>query len=318
MREVRAGLVKTNDVGGKAVGKKQPSWRKTWPPHPSADVFPMLPDDELRELMADIEDNGGLRELPVVWRDPDVGRYLLIDGRNRCEALERLGRPLPVAPRRFGPDEVPDPARYVISANVRRRHLSEADRVLLAARALEAGDEYRKSVSEKRGRGRPRGKVARVAEAADVTPPTARKYLRILDDPDLGPKVESGELAPVEAVGIQRQRDRDASRRYERQLRGCSDEAAYVDVLEQMDDRSFGALRAAVAREDERRRETFRAKCRDVVRALGPAAEASARAAARRRAEESAAREAERAADATGPNAPPQGKPLARTVDGRY
>ena len=52
---------------------------------PPADVFPMMDDDELNELAADIKENG-LRD-SIVTAEID-GEIMIIDGRNRRAACE--------------------------------------------------------------------------------------------------------------------------------------------------------------------------------------------------------------------------------------
>jgi hypothetical protein len=63
-------------------------WRKHLKVHPAAELFPLLPEAELKELAADIEAHG-LQNLVTVWRS-DGSNYLL-DGRNRLDALALLG-----------------------------------------------------------------------------------------------------------------------------------------------------------------------------------------------------------------------------------
>jgi ParB-like chromosome segregation protein Spo0J len=53
--------------------------------HPAADVFPMLPDDELAALAEDIKQNGLM--YPIVTAVDGI----LIDGRNRLRACEMVG-----------------------------------------------------------------------------------------------------------------------------------------------------------------------------------------------------------------------------------
>lgn len=53
--------------------------------HPLADIFPMMLDDELDDLAADIKANG--QQYPIVLDSTGV----LIDGRNRLEACRRAG-----------------------------------------------------------------------------------------------------------------------------------------------------------------------------------------------------------------------------------
>ncbi len=94
--------------------------------HPIADLFPMLPDDELRELAADIKERGLL--YPVVL---DLeGRIL--DGRNRFAACQLAG----VDPQ-FVTYEGDDPAGYTLSVNINRRHLSKGQQAILVAKVGE-------------------------------------------------------------------------------------------------------------------------------------------------------------------------------------
>jgi hypothetical protein len=59
------------------------SWREQITVHPAADLFPMMPDDELDELAADIEKHG-LRQAIDFQGDE------LLDGRNRLAAIHRI------------------------------------------------------------------------------------------------------------------------------------------------------------------------------------------------------------------------------------
>jgi hypothetical protein len=96
------------------------------PPHPAADMFPMLPDDELEELAADIKANGLLMPLLVGQLN---GQSVLVDGRNRREACRRAG---------IIPDHVlldgQDPRAYIVSANIRRRNLTKGQQAVLVAK----------------------------------------------------------------------------------------------------------------------------------------------------------------------------------------
>jgi hypothetical protein len=108
------------------------SWRDRFPVHPCADVFPMLPDADLNALAADIKTNGQ-RQAVVLTRVN--GRLHVLDGRNRLEAMERAGLARQVQTATL---TVADPAAYVISANIRRRHLTKAQQAELIVRAHEA------------------------------------------------------------------------------------------------------------------------------------------------------------------------------------
>ena len=86
-------------------------------------MFPMMPDDELDELAADIKANGLLN--PIVLDSEGT----LIDGRNRLEACQRAG----VEPT-FEQLNGVDPVAYILSSNDRRRHMSKGARAMVAAR----------------------------------------------------------------------------------------------------------------------------------------------------------------------------------------
>jgi hypothetical protein len=97
--------------------------------HPAAGVLPMMADDELDALAADIRANG-LREPIVVLVDRDRKKSLL-DGRNRFQACKKA-RVKPVF-REVTIDDVGDPAEFVIAKNLNRRHLIKQQRAMVVA-----------------------------------------------------------------------------------------------------------------------------------------------------------------------------------------
>jgi len=94
--------------------------------HPAAELFPMMHEDELEKLAADIGANG-LRE-PVVLYEGQI-----LDGRNRLRACELAG----VEPRFVEWDGEGSPLAFVLSCNLHRRHLDESQRSVIASRAKE-------------------------------------------------------------------------------------------------------------------------------------------------------------------------------------
>lgn len=96
------------------------------PVHPAADAFPMMEEEELEELAADIKVNG--LQQPLVINTLD-GEPILIDGRNRREACRRVG---------IVPDYVlldgADPVTYILSANIHRRNMSKGQRAMAVAK----------------------------------------------------------------------------------------------------------------------------------------------------------------------------------------
>src|SRR3954451_15304181 len=98
--------------------------------HPVAKIFPLLDEAGLEALAADIKAQGLLE--PILLH-PD-GR--IIDGRNRLQACRRAG----VAPR-FLTCEKPGAGLLdlVLSLNLHRRHLTEGQRAMIAARLATLG-----------------------------------------------------------------------------------------------------------------------------------------------------------------------------------
>jgi hypothetical protein len=86
--------------------------------HPLAARFPLLPEEGLQQLTADIAANGLRRAITL------DAQGLLLDGRNRTEACNRAG----VAPHFEVYDG--DPVAFILSANVHRRHLTQGARAM--------------------------------------------------------------------------------------------------------------------------------------------------------------------------------------------
>src|SRR5262245_46086729 len=90
--------------------------------HPLADVLPLVEGAEFDRLVADIAKHGLLT--PIT---PYQG--LMLDGRNRERGCHAAG----VEPR-YVEFEGKDPAAFVFSQNLARRHLGPSERAMVAAR----------------------------------------------------------------------------------------------------------------------------------------------------------------------------------------
>jgi len=119
------------------------------PVHPAANLFPMMVKKEFAELVEDIRQHGQEEQI-IVWRGQ------LLDGRNRLKACEQLG----IQPNIGELDGDLDPVQYVLSHNLHRRHLTETQRSMVAA----------KLATLRRGEfGNGRAKVDASIEASTVT-----------------------------------------------------------------------------------------------------------------------------------------------------
>jgi ParB-like chromosome segregation protein Spo0J len=92
------------------------------PFHPLANVFPLLEGDGFDNLVASVKAHG-LRE-PIIMLEE-----MILDGRNRYRACVAAG----VEPC-FTPFRGDDPLAFVVDANLHRRHLSESQRAMVAAK----------------------------------------------------------------------------------------------------------------------------------------------------------------------------------------
>lgn len=90
--------------------------------HPFAEVFPLLDDAEFDELVADIKQHG-LRE--KIW----LYEGKILDGRNRFLACKTAK----VEPQ-FREYKGNDALAFVVSLNVQRRHLTDSQRAMAAAK----------------------------------------------------------------------------------------------------------------------------------------------------------------------------------------
>jgi ParB-like chromosome segregation protein Spo0J len=129
--------------------------------HPLANIFPLVEGSEFDELVADIREHG-LHEPIVVFEDK------VLDGRNRLRACEAAG----VEPI-FTVYQGDDPVAYVISLNLRRRHLNESQRALVAAKLATLRDGQRADLVE----GLPIGRASGMLNVGERTVARAREVL---------------------------------------------------------------------------------------------------------------------------------------------
>jgi N6-adenosine-specific RNA methylase IME4 len=157
------------------------------PFHPLAEIFPLIEGYEFAGLVDDIRANG-LRE-PVVLLQGQI-----LDGRNRYRACATAG-----VACRFENYTGNDPLGYVISLNLRRRHLDESQRAMVAAKIATLRDGQRQV-----------GKFAdvptqgRAASLLNVSERTVRHARDVVEHgvPELRQAVERGEVSVSAAADV--------------------------------------------------------------------------------------------------------------------
>jgi ParB-like chromosome segregation protein Spo0J len=156
--------------------------------HPLAvDLFPPMDDAEFEALVADIKAHG-LREPVVMFED------MILDGRHRYRACQSAG----IEPT-FTVYTGDDPVSYVISLNLRRRHLDESQRAMVAAKLATMKQGTRTDLS-------PIGEMSQ-AQAADLLNVGKRSVERageVLDHgtPGLVQAVERGDVSVSAAAEV--------------------------------------------------------------------------------------------------------------------
>jgi hypothetical protein len=212
--------------------RQQPDLLDELSVHPAAEAFRLMTDDELQALADDIKANGQIHPIML-----DAEGRLVVDGRNRLKACKLAG----VEPK-FAKLNGEDPRAYVVSANIRHRHLTVGQQVMgLAIIYPEPGQRGKKSTIVDNLPGDRRAATQLLSEARAVlrfSPALAEQVVigtRTLDAailatrqaesaantdeanlrrlrehaPDLAAQVDEERLTLSEAAAALRQRDED-------------------------------------------------------------------------------------------------------------
>jgi hypothetical protein len=129
--------------GSTRNSSKRQTWRSWLRIHPTAEIFDLLHEDDLCALAEDIKQHG-LHE-PVSFIK-DENQFVLLDGRNRLDALELLGKEITH-------DTVNDSGifeqlsasidvvAFIVSKNIHRRHLTAENKRKLIGKLIKATPE---------------------------------------------------------------------------------------------------------------------------------------------------------------------------------
>jgi hypothetical protein len=219
--------------------------------HPLAELFPLIEGEAFAELVEDIREHG-LRD-PVVMLDG-----MILDGRNRWRAAHAAGVPI-----RTVAFEGDDPRAYVVSVNLRRRHLTKGQQAMALAMAYPDTQQGRRETSPFSGEvGREQLRMARLVLAQL---PTVAPALLVGD--------RSLADAYAEAVKV-RDQNQSVEGRLQRLGEGAPDLAAQVREetmpLLEAEGAYQGRLAEAKRVEEERERRARSAStCLETILAFG-------------------------------------------------
>jgi hypothetical protein len=154
--------------------------------HPLAEIFPLIEGDEFDSLVADIKANGLIEDIVLF-------EGMILDGRNRYRACLKAG----VAPAPINGDKwIDDPAAYVVSMNVARRHLSESQRAMVASKLATL-----KQGGNQHSEGLPIGRSSELLNVGERTVARAREVLNH-GAPELVTAVERGDVSVSAAADV--------------------------------------------------------------------------------------------------------------------
>ena len=207
--------------------------------HPVADLFPMLADDELRELADDIKARGLLQ--PIILDESGA----VLDGRNRLAACKLAG----VEPT-FETYQGDDPDGYALAVNVARRHMTQGQKAIVIARSYKL---YKSANQEKTGKahGVPQPRLSAALLIEEVSPELAAQVLS---------GVKPFDAAHKEAQEMRRER-RAAEKKRARLREEAEDLLALVDEERMNLDEATAAMEARQS-EEKRKAEEERAEVR--------------------------------------------------------
>lgn len=164
--------------------------------HPLADVFPLIEGDDYKKLCDDIAENGLRESIVRVWADDEgvTRKPLIIDGRNRLRACLKVG----VQPT-FTDYTGTDLMAFVISANLRRRHMEVGQLAIAAKKLATLGQGARTDLASIEARSQ-----GDAAKMMNVSRSNLQRAGTVLDHgvPELVDAVERGEIKVSAAAEI--------------------------------------------------------------------------------------------------------------------
>jgi len=147
--------------------------------HPAAALFPIMPEYEIKEMAKSITAFGLREKIGVITDAENVDTLLVIDGRNRLEALRKIGVQEDVIVKEFTTMVNLEALRcsveeYVLMANIERRNLTQTQRRSLAGKLAVMFEEQQKD-KPKEEREDSLSKAAQAAGVSRRTVATAKR-----------------------------------------------------------------------------------------------------------------------------------------------
>lgn len=163
--------------------------------HPLTELFPLIEGDEFHDLAVDITENG-LREPIVLFKGA------VLDGRNRYRACADCG----VKPT-FVDYTGDDPLAFVLSKNLRRRHLDASQRAMVAAKLTT----WKNGANQHTEGSANLQTIGKAARRLNVSPRSvaSAKTVQEAGVPELQAAVDAGEISVAAAELVARMPIRD-------------------------------------------------------------------------------------------------------------
>lgn len=165
--------------------------------HPLAEIFPLMGEAEYAAFFDDVARHG---QREPIW----IYGNSIIDGRNRYRACNELGLVPIVKPFGGSADELP---AFVVSLNLHRRHLSEAQRGMVAAKLANINHGENQHTLGAANLPIQKTTQPQAANLLNVSERTVRSAVVVQSKgvPELAEMVQSGEMSVSAAEKIARQ-----------------------------------------------------------------------------------------------------------------
>ena len=167
--------------------------------HELATLFPGMTDEEYQTFRLDVRSHGLIQPI-VLWRESDDAEWEIIDGRHRALVCDDLS----IDPTFTYLQGDIDPIQYIISANIRRRHLTESQLGMVAHKLAQWASDGRPSSNKENfthGRSFTQKQAADLLGISTTTIGRAKK-VGASGSPTLQNAVESGSVALWDAQAI--------------------------------------------------------------------------------------------------------------------